>query len=50
LAAPDPDWPKEVRDAALEEARRLFNVGITRVKSDLANGRLGNLFTSYPQR
>lgn len=24
MAAPDPDRPKEVRDAALEEARRLF--------------------------
>lgn len=48
-AAPDPEWPKEVKDAALEEARRLFYVGITRVKSDLANGRPGNLFISYPQ-
>lgn len=49
-AAPDPDWPKEVKDAALEEARRLFYVGITRVKSDLANGRPGSLFISYPQQ
>lgn len=48
--APDPDWPKEVRDAALEEARRLFYVGITRVKSDLAKGRPGSLFISYPQQ
>lgn len=48
--APDPDKSKAERDAALEEARRLFYVGITRVKSDLANGRPGSLFISYPQR
>ncbi len=49
-AAPDPDWPKQVKDAVLEEARRLFYVGITRVKSDLAQGRPGSLFISYPQQ
>lgn len=48
--APDPDKSKADRDAALEEARRLFYVGITRVKSDLGNGRPGSLFISYPQR
>ncbi|MBB3978051.1 superfamily I DNA/RNA helicase [Rhizobium azooxidifex] len=48
--APDPDWPKAVKDAALEEARRLFYVGITRVKSDLAKGWPGSLFISYPQQ
>jgi superfamily I DNA/RNA helicase len=38
------------RDAALEEARRLFYVGITRVKADPQKGRPGGLFISYPQR
>ncbi len=49
-AAPEPEWSKERKDAALEEARRLFYVGITRVKSDLANGRPGSLFISYAQQ
>lgn len=48
--APDPDWSKDEKDAALEEARRLFYVGITRVKSDPDNGRPGSLFISYPQQ
>ena len=48
--AVDPDLPKGAKDAALEEARRLFYVGITRVKSDLAKGRPGSLFISYPQQ
>lgn len=47
--APDNDWPKAVKDAALEEARRLFYVGITRVKADSANDRPGSLFISYAQ-
>ena len=41
---------KEARDAALEEARRLFYVGITRVKADLANSRPGSLFITYAQQ
>ncbi len=46
----DPDWSKDEKDAALEEARRLFYVGITRVKADPDNGRPGSLFISYPQQ
>ncbi|HEY9090199.1 ATP-dependent helicase [Parasphingorhabdus sp.] len=48
--APDNDWPKAVKDAALEEARRLFYVGITRVKADPANDRPGSLFISYAKQ
>jgi DNA helicase II / ATP-dependent DNA helicase PcrA len=48
--ASDPDWSKDEKDAALEEARRLFYVAITRVKADPENGRPGSLFISYPQR
>ena len=47
---PDPNWSKEEKDTALEEARRLFYVGITRVKADPENNRPGSLFISYPQR
>lgn len=39
--------PKAVADAALEEARRLFFVGITRVKA--GNGHAGSLFITYPK-
>lgn len=49
-AAPDDTLSKEAKDAALEEARRLFYVGITRVKADPANDRPGSLFISYPQQ
>lgn len=48
--APDNDWPKAVKDAALEEARRLFYVGITRVKADPENNRPGSLFISYAKQ
>ncbi|WP_422010387.1 ATP-dependent helicase [Reyranella sp.] len=48
--APDPEWSKDSKDAALEEARRLFYVGITRVKADPDNGRPGSLFISYAQQ
>jgi DNA helicase II / ATP-dependent DNA helicase PcrA len=41
---------KAAKDAALEEARRLFYVGITRVKADLANGRPGTLYITYAQQ
>ena len=41
---------KDAKDAALEEARRLFYVGITRVKADPANGRPGSLFITYAQQ
>jgi DNA helicase II / ATP-dependent DNA helicase PcrA len=42
-----PCTPKAVADAALEEARRLFFVGITRVKA--GGGHAGSLFISYPK-
>lgn len=41
---------KDAKDAALEEARRLFYVGITRVKADPANDRPGSLFITYAQQ
>lgn len=41
---------KEAKDAALEEARRLFYVGITRVKADPENDRPGSLFITYAQQ
>jgi DNA helicase II / ATP-dependent DNA helicase PcrA len=41
---------KHAKDAALEEARRLFYVGITRVKADPANDRPGSLFITYAQQ
>lgn len=41
---------KEAKDAALEEARRLFYVGITRVQADPANDRPGSLFITYAQQ
>lgn len=41
---------KAAKDAALEEARRLFYVGITRVKADPENGRPGTLFITYAQQ
>jgi DNA helicase II / ATP-dependent DNA helicase PcrA len=46
---PKPETPKAQADADLEEARRLFFVGITRVKADLENGRPGSLYISYPK-
>jgi len=48
--APDSDLPKAVNDAALEEARRLFYVGITRVKADPVNDRPGSLFITYARQ
>lgn len=49
-SAPDTTTPKAEQDAKLEEARRLFYVGITRVKSDLDNKRPGTLIVTYPQQ
>jgi superfamily I DNA/RNA helicase len=46
---PKPGMPKVESDADLEEARRLFFVGITRVKAEPENGRPGSLFISYPK-
>jgi DNA helicase II / ATP-dependent DNA helicase PcrA len=44
---PKPGTPKALADAALEEARRLFFVGITRVKS--GGGHAGSLYLTYPK-
>lgn len=46
---PKAETPKAQADADLEEARRLFFVGITRVKADPENGGPGSLFISYPR-
>jgi DNA helicase-2/ATP-dependent DNA helicase PcrA len=46
---PKAGTPKAAADAFLEEARRLFFVGITRVKADPTNERPGSLFISYPK-
>jgi DNA helicase-2/ATP-dependent DNA helicase PcrA len=40
-AAPDADLSKAENDASLEEQRRLFFVGLTRVKADPKNKRPG---------
>ncbi len=44
---PKPGTPKAIADAALEEARRLFFVGITRVKAGKVHP--GSLFITYPK-
>ncbi|MBS0377199.1 MAG: ATP-dependent helicase [Proteobacteria bacterium] len=44
----DPDLTPAQNRAVLEEARRLFFVGLTRVKSDPNNNRPGSLFITYP--
>lgn len=46
---PSADTPQAEADAELEEARRLFFVGITRVKADPAQSRPGSLFITYPK-
>ena len=47
--SPDTKLPPALRQAKLEEDRRLFYVGITRVKADLPN-KPGYLALTYPQR
>jgi DNA helicase-2/ATP-dependent DNA helicase PcrA len=42
-----PGTPKAEADAAIEEQRRLFFVGITRVKA--GGGHVGTLFLTYPK-
>lgn len=44
---PDPGLPPTRREAELEEQRRLFYVGITRVKADPVVGKPGVLILSY---
>jgi len=46
---PDPSTPKANADAQLRESRRLFYVGITRVKADPDKGRAGGLYLTYPR-
>jgi DNA helicase-2/ATP-dependent DNA helicase PcrA len=46
---PSADTPRAEADAELEEARRLFFVGITRVKADPDQSRPGSLFITYPK-
>jgi superfamily I DNA/RNA helicase len=46
-AAPDPHMTPEEQQASLEEQRRLFYVGLTRVKSDAATNRPGALLLTY---
>jgi hypothetical protein len=41
---------KAIKDAELEEALRLFDVGGTRVKATPGNGRPGRLFITYAQQ
>jgi len=45
---PKQGTPKAAADAAREEARRLFFVGITRVKA--GGGHAGSLYLSYPKQ
>lgn len=47
---PDPGLPLARQQAELEEQRRLFYVGITRVKADPAAGKPGVLILSYSAR
>lgn len=46
---PDATLPIQARNASIEEQRRLFFVGITRVKATLAQGKPGTLILTYSQ-
>ena len=46
---PDGDLPQALQDASLEEQRRLFYVGISRVKASPADGKPGTLVLTYSQ-
>ena len=46
---PDPNLPFDERVAAIEEQRRLFYVGVTRVKADPGQGKPGRLYLTYSQ-
>lgn len=48
-ARSDSELPEIEQLSKLQEDRRLFYVGITRVKADLENGRVGYLALTYPQ-
>lgn len=47
---PAPNLSQEARAAYLEEQRRLFFVGISRVKADPAHGKPGTLVLSYSRQ
>lgn len=47
---PEAGTAKATADAELEEARRLFYVGITRVKADPKKDRPGSLMITYPHQ
>lgn len=47
---PDPSLSAQARAASLEEQRRLFYVGITRVKASLGEGHPGTLILTYSQQ
>ena len=46
---PDPDKSLAEQEAEVEEQRRLFYVGITRVKADKGTNKLGTLILTYCQ-
>jgi DNA helicase II / ATP-dependent DNA helicase PcrA len=46
---PDADLPEAIRVAQIEEQRRLFYVGISRVKANLQQGKPGTLILTYAQ-
>lgn len=47
---PSAQLPQAIQDAQLEEQRRLFYVGITRVKAYPAEGKPGTLILTYSQQ
>jgi superfamily I DNA/RNA helicase len=47
---PDPSLSEAAQEAYLEEQRRLFYVGISRVKASPESGRPGTLILTYSQR
>jgi superfamily I DNA/RNA helicase len=46
---PDASLPQAVQEAALEEQRRLFYVGISRVKASPTENKPGTLILTYSQ-